>query len=223
MVNASARFGIDPADGRPERALAFGYAPAAARSALEALFALDATLAHLARGTRDPIVAQMRLTWWFEALSRLDDFPPPAQPVLQALARDVLPRGTRGAELAAIIDGWEVLLGEDEVVERHARERGGRLFVIAARVLDAAADPVFAAGEGWALADLASTARDLAIAAAARNLAGPRLDTALRARWSKNGRALGALAHLARMDLAGSVAGSPRRVGRLLFHRLTGR
>ncbi len=223
MVNAAVTFGIDPADGHPERALAFGYAPVPARVGLEALFALDATLAHLARGTRDPVVAQMRLTWWHDALTRLDDAVPPAQPVLRALAESVLPPGVTGAELATIVEGWEALLDEGDVAERHARERGGRLFSIAARVLGTERDPVSPAGEGWALADLAATTPDTALAVQARMLATPRLNEAVGARWSANGRALGALAHLARMDLAGLAPGSARRVGRLLLHRLTGR
>ena len=223
MVNSEARFGIDPADGHPERALAFGYAPAFARARIEALFALDTTLAHLARGTRDPLVAQMRLTWWHDALTRLDDAAPPAQPVLRALVESVLPHGVTGAELATIVEGWEALLDVGDIAERHARERGGRLFSVAARVFGTERDPVSAAGEGWALADLAATTPDAAMAAQARMLATPRLDDAVGARWSANGRALGALAHVARMDLAGLATGSARRVGRLLIHRLTGR
>lgn len=223
MVNAAVTLGIDPAGGHPERRLAFGYAPVAARPGIAALFALDATLAHVTRGTRDPLVAQMRLTWWYEALTRLDGASPPAQPVLRALADGVLTRGITGAELAAIVEGWEALLDEGDVAERHARARGGRLFAVAARVLGARADPVSVAGEGWALADLASTTPDAAVAARARMLAKSRLDMAKGTRWPANGRALGALAHIARMDLAGSAPGSPRRVARLLMHRLTGR
>ena len=43
--------------------LAMTYAPATKRPALEALFALDDTLAGILRTTREPLVGQMRLTW----------------------------------------------------------------------------------------------------------------------------------------------------------------
>lgn len=222
MAHQGSDLGIDPAAGNPERALAFTYARASARPGLLALFALDATLARLARGTRDPLVAQMRLTWWHEALSALDSAPPPAQPVLRALAQTVLPCGVAGARLATIVAGWEALLGDEEVTARHARDRGAALFGAAAIVLGVEGDPVETAGEGWALADLALRSADAALAASARRLAEPRLRQAASARWSRDGRALGALAHGARMDLAGLKAGSPGRVARLLRHRLTG-
>src|SRR5258706_11816229 len=94
----------------PERGVVLGYARPATQPALRALFALDDALAQLLRTTREPMVGQMRLTWWHEALTRLDASPPPAEPVLQCLARDVLPRGVTGCGLAGMIDAWEELL-----------------------------------------------------------------------------------------------------------------
>src|SRR5689334_18098035 len=95
----------------PDRKLALAYVPAAARPAVEALWRLDAALAGiLATGTQ-PLISQMRLAWWREALEALDRAPPPAEPVLQALAAHVLPAVT-GAELAALEEGWLVLLSE---------------------------------------------------------------------------------------------------------------
>ena len=66
----------------PERALALSYAPGAARDGMAALFALDDQLAGVVRTTRDPMVGQLRLTWWHEALAALDTAPPPAQAVV---------------------------------------------------------------------------------------------------------------------------------------------
>ncbi|MEG3178492.1 squalene/phytoene synthase family protein [Sphingomonas sp. RB3P16] len=220
-------------DADPERALALSYAPPARQAALAALFALDDTLAQVLRTTREPLVGQMRLTWWHEALSALDQAPPPAQPVLQALAATVLPRGVRGADLAGMIDGWEALLEAepigDDAMLAHARARGAGLFAVAGVALGGApADPVAAAGEGWALADLARHLRDRAAADRAVALATRALAPIATARWSRAGRALGALALSARMDLAVPLDqpiahGAPRRVARLALHRLTGR
>ncbi|WP_353205710.1 squalene/phytoene synthase family protein [Sphingomonas sp.] len=216
----------------PERALALSYAPAPARAALAALFALDATLAQILRTTREPLVGQMRLTWWHEALSALDTAPPPAQPVLQALAAEVLPQGVTGAILARMIDGWEALLEADPLsrteLMAHAQQRGVVLFEAAGAILGCPIeDRVAAAGAGWALVDLAAHLSDVEIAASAGSLAAVPLGSATARRWSRAGRPLGALAHIARMDLAypscrGVPRGAPKRVARLAWHRLTG-
>ncbi|TPG54522.1 squalene/phytoene synthase family protein [Sphingomonas glacialis] len=217
----------------PERALALSYAPEAARASLAALFALDDTLGQILRTTREPMVGQMRLTWWHSALSALDSAPPPAQPVLQALADNVVRNGVSGARLAAMIDGWEALLEAEAIdttaLQLHAAARGRGLFVAAqALVGGAPRDPVEAAGEGWALADLARNVRDPESARRIATAASGAIAAATAVRWSRAGRALGALAQLARMDLAVPLDtpiahGAPRRVARLALHRVTGR
>jgi phytoene synthase len=216
----------------PERALAFSYAPAGRSAALAALLALDDALAQLLRTTREPALGQMRLAWWREALARLDGAPAPAEPVLKALEREVLGRGISGASLVPIVHGWEVLI-EEETLDRDALlrfgEGRGHVFVAGGAAIGAApSDPLAAAGQGWALADLSRNLHGGGEAAMARKMAADLLDTAAAARWSREGRALGALAHLARLDLRvpeGQVprVGAPHRVGRLLWHRLTGR
>ncbi|MDT8758043.1 squalene/phytoene synthase family protein [Sphingomonas psychrotolerans] len=217
--------------GDPERALALSYAPPHSRDALGALFALDDALAQLLRTTREPALGQMRLAWWREALARLDEEPAPAEPVLQAIAREVLPKGLRGAALVPIVHGWEVLI-EEEMLDHDALERfaegRGQVFVAAGTLVGTTpGDPLVAAGRGWALADLSRHLQGPDEAERARALATPLLDVAAAARWSRKGRALGALAHLARLDLRLPKGeqpriGAPHRVGRLLWHRLTG-
>ncbi|WP_213982191.1 squalene/phytoene synthase family protein [Sphingomonas sp. dw_22] len=216
----------------PERMLIRAYAPMRGRAALAALLALDDALAQLLRSTSQPAVGQLRLAWWREALARLDTQPPPAEPVLQGLAAEVIPLGIPGASLVPVVHGWEVLIEEDaleaDALTRYGEGRG-RLFEAAGRALGAdPRDPLAQAGQGWALADLARNLGTMEESAAARALAAPLLAVAAERRWSRNGRALGALAHRARLDLAlphGAPApiGAPRRVGRLLWHRITGR
>lgn len=171
------------------------------------------------------MIAQMRLTWWFEALERLDREPPPAEPTLRALADDVLPRGVTGVSLAAMIDGWEAIGGDeplgDEALLLFATARGGRLFAAMAAVCGAEDAQVRAAGEGWALVDLAGNLSDADAAARARTLAAAKLAEVTGRRWSRAGRGIGALALLARSELEGG--NGPIRVGRLLWHRMTGR
>jgi phytoene synthase len=226
-VNAS--LNTPPED--PERALILAYAPAAGRPALAALLALDDALAQLLRTTSQPAVGQLRLAWWREALAKLDTAPAPAEPVLQGLAAELLPRGVSGASLVPIVHGWEVLVEEEALnglaLARYAAGRGS-LFVAAGTALGAEGDPLAVGGEGWALADLARHLGDGEEADAARAGARPRLAEALGRRWSSRGRALGALVHRAHMDLdveadAPLPIGAPRRVARLLWHRLSGR
>jgi phytoene synthase len=209
-------------------ALAMSYAPPAARPPLEAMFALDDTLATILRTTREPIVGQMRLTWWYEALIALDHAPAPHQPVLQALEHSVLPAGVTGASLAAMTDGWEVLLDpeiDEAAFARFAVERGARLFSAAGTILGVADHRIGAAGEGWALVDLARGMTDAALAATARALADARFEAAFAGRWPRRARALGALGLLARSETpfpSAESLGPVRRVGRLAWHRLTG-
>ena len=204
-------------------ALAVSYAPKDSRAAIEALFALDGLLAGIVRATTDPLIGQMRLTWWREALERLDGAPPPAEPVLSAIAEHVLPLGVTGAALAAITDGWEALLEEPfggDAVERHAG-RGAALFEAIAVVTGADDRAAVDAGRGWALADLAAHLRDPAGGAEAAARARPYLRAALAQRWSRAGRTIGALALLARQDLDRTAPVT--RLGQLLWYRFTGR
>lgn len=207
-----------------DRRLALAYVAAASRPALEALWRLDATLGAVLAAGRDPMVSRIRLAWWGEALERLEAAPPPAEPVLQGIAAFALP----AAELAAMTDGWEVLLADGPLgaaeLEAYAAARGGALFRHSARLLGDADFPVDAAGRLWALVDLARRSADRGEASAALEAAarieGGRL-------WPKRLRPLGMLAILAARDIArGSgnweAQGAPARMLRMLRHRLTG-
>lgn len=207
----------------PERGLILSYAPVSGRAALAALLMLDDALAAVLRTTREPAIGQIRLAWWREALEKLDTAPPPAEPVLQA----VVASGLTGSALTPIVDGWEVLIEAerlDTAALRRFGEGRGALFLLAGAAMGAAGDPLGEAGQGWALADLARHLGPEDEAAEARAIAGPLLDVAAKARWSRNGRALGAMTHLARRDLAQDSETAPiSRISRLLWHRLTGR
>ncbi len=210
-----------------ERRLVLTYMPTPeAAAALAALFALDNKLAETLRTTSEPMLGQIRMQWWQDALVKLDTAPPPPEPVLQGIARDVLRAGVSGAAVGEIVEGWRVLLESelDDAALRTHGARGRALFALAGQVAGAqTTDPLEQAGEGWALADLSGKLSDPAEAAAARRIAGAALAEACSVRWSRNGRALGAMAHLARSDLAGVAVGSPKRTFRALWHRISGR
>lgn len=212
----------------PERTLALTYVRDADRKAVAALFALDDAMASLLRTTTDPAIAQIRMAWWREELVALGRKAVPAMPVFTALAQDVLPRGVSGAELAKIVEGWEVLI-EAERLDRqaladYAAGRGGRMFALAARLTGAEVDSRI--GEGWALADLAGGIEDATEALVAREMAIERLSVPVR--WPRATRALGAMAAIAEMNMAlpprtPPPIGAPRRVARLAWLRITGR
>ncbi|MFL9841802.1 hypothetical protein ABS767_12570 [Sphingomonas sp. ST-64] len=210
-----------------ERRIVLTYAPTRrAGDGLAALLDLDDRLGETLRTTTEPMLGQIRLQWWHDALCALDSAPPPAEPVLEGVARHVLSEGIAGAMVAEIVDGWQMLLQEqlDEAALHGFAGRGRQLFGLAARLANAdPGDPAGRAGEGWALADVALRLSDPAEAATARRMAEDALAEATKLRWSRNGRALGAMAHLARLDLAGVAPGAPKRTGRALWHRMTGR
>jgi len=212
-----------------DRRLALAYVPAPARPALEALWRLDVTFAAILATARNRMAAQLRLAWWREALERLDREPAPPEPVLRALQAHVLPAGLGGAELAAMEEGWAVLLTEEPLgavaLNAHGHARGSRLFRLSARLLGNRDFPVDRAGALWALVDLARHSTDPAEARAALGAARQATE---RARWPRPLRPLGMLAMLARRDLergadAGERQGGPARMWRMLRHRLTGR
>ncbi len=203
-----------------ERRVILSYAPGDRRDGLAALLALDDKLAAVLRSTREPLIGQMRLTWWREALMSLAATSPPGEPVLTSLANAVLPH-VDVSHLVAMAEGWEELLApdlDDAMLRRFAAKRGAGLFAAAGQLLGVSpGDPLAAAGRGWALADLAAHSSDPRIRVRTRASADDELRLAT-GRWSRRGRALGAMAHLARMPDRTPAA----RVGRMLLHRLTG-
>jgi phytoene synthase len=206
----------------PERELAIRMAPSGRRPGLAALFALDDRLGAILRSTREPLVGQMRLTWWHEALTALGSALPPAEPVLAALADHVLPHGVTGEKLAKQIEGWEGLLDDldEEALRRFAMARGGGVFLTAATLLGASDGAIPRAGEGWALADLSANLSDQNMAKLARELAQERLTGLFSPRWSRAARPMGMLALAAEADL--TERGPVARAAGLARHRLWG-
>jgi phytoene synthase len=85
--------------------LALVYAPALARQQTLALLALDARLATLIRRSSEPMLAQLRLAWWREAIAQDPARWPQGEPVLATLRS----WGPRAGEVTVLVDGWEAL------------------------------------------------------------------------------------------------------------------
>ncbi len=208
----------------PETKLALAYAPDdGRREALAAMLAFDDALAEVVRTTTQPAIGQIRLAWWREQIAKLDTTPPPAMPVLVALAEHVLPRIGGAAALSRVVEGWEVLIEEEtldpQALHRFAAGRGGGLFGAGAAVLGGDVPRAGRLGQGWALADLVRHVAEPAIAAVAETMA----REALTGSPGGVARPLGMLALAARLDLARVPPGGPKRAARLAWFGLTGR
>jgi 15-cis-phytoene synthase len=212
----------------PDLFFALRAAPPAVQPALQALFGLDEALGRVLATGREPMVSRIRLAWWREALERLDREKAPKEPVLEAVATELIPQGISGAELSAMEEGWLAIVGDQpikaEALDLYATRRGGLLFACAARMLGAEGGEAAAAGERWALVDLArhsTEQHDVEAALAAARERSPKR------RWPRALRPLGMLAALASRDLrrgpgAWEEQGSAPRVARMMRHRLTG-
>lgn len=145
---------------------------------------LDLAFADVVATSSDPNLGAIRLAWWRERLEELDQGQgPPAEPRLQAVARDLLPFGVTGGELSELEDAWLPVLHNDSLAEG-LKLRGRILFRVGARLLGADAAQGDAPGEFWSLIDGArfcgndDTAKDLA--AEARSIVRPRAASRLR-------------------------------------------
>lgn len=97
------------------------YAPPAARRAWEGLLLLERKLNDSARPGRDPLMIQLRLSWWRDRFSEPVSAWPSGEPLLALL-------GAWDAErpaLVALVDGWEAkIVGDDGGADlARARER----------------------------------------------------------------------------------------------------
>lgn len=218
----------------PERQMALAYVRGGKQAAIEALWLLDERMGAIVAGAREPMIGQMRLMWWRDALIALDDpaAAVPAEPLLVALAQACASYGLSGARLAQIEEGWAALLDgetpDEGAILAHGRIRGALLFEISAAILGGQAEDVAVAGEAWALADLGHRLRSQHWRGFARQRAARCLSGVALARWPASLRPLGMLAVLARRDAAlppeqQRRQGSPSRIFRALAYGILGR
>ena len=154
--------------------IALAYVPRAVRDAVSALWSLDAALGRVVATTTEPMIGQMRLTWWHERLTALDADEVPEEPLLQSLRKLVSCHDVSGVMLAALVEGWELVLEPlplaEEILSAYANKRGDCLFGLSARVIGNDVSPC--AGAGWSLIDFAMHCSDAATAHRAWALAG---------------------------------------------------
>ena len=136
----------------PPTRLAIAYVPAHLRSALTLLLQMDMRFGDIVRTAREPMIAQIKMAWWREALTEAVDLRPKGEPLLQALAAvgGTIPLSA----LEALVSAWEELLGSDEwnqaVTDTHTQLRAEAIFQTYANWVGSAQD-VRPIGRLWAI------------------------------------------------------------------------
>jgi phytoene synthase len=149
--------------GDPDRWLATRFvADRQRRADVVALYAFDHQLARAKRVASNPLVAEMRLAWWREAVAEIwAGGRVRGHPVAQALAmarrRRDLPRQPLEAMIEARIDVLERASLDLPQALAWSDAAGGSAALLAATILDAAApvEAAIAAGRVWGLVLLA--------------------------------------------------------------------
>jgi len=145
--------------------LALTYVPLRDRGALAAIFAIDRAMGDVVRSTKEPMLGPIRLAWWRERLEELDESGrAPAEPRLQAVERELLPRGISGQALAGLEGGWLRLFDPFPWTTETSEAtwfRGNLLFGLGARVLGRSDERIQSAGGLWALVDAARHCSDM--------------------------------------------------------------
>ena len=143
----------------PDRWLSSRFvADARARADVIALYAYDHELARAPRVASNPLLGEIRLTWWREVLDEVfEGRPVRHHPTAQALAEVVRRHGLPREPLEAMVDArYRELdpapMSENEALD-WARDTGGLASQLAAQVLDPTTDAkmALAGGSAWAL------------------------------------------------------------------------
>lgn len=126
---------------------------------------MDLAFADVVSTSTDPQLGAIRLAWWRERLEELDrGGVAPAEPRLQAVAVELLPRGVTGAEFSTLEDAWAPLLESfpwDDPQADGLKLRGWVLFGIGARLLGGDPEEAKEAGGLWSLVDGARHCTDV--------------------------------------------------------------
>jgi len=152
------------------------FAPAERREALFGLYAFNQEIARVRELVTEPMLGQIRLQWWRDALDQLFDGAPVAHPVAEALAVAVRRHDLSRSPFDRLIDCRLIDLDDAPpptlaALEDYAEGTSSSLNVLVMEVLDVRNDASFRAarhvGIAWALTGLL---RAVPFHAAARRL-----------------------------------------------------
>lgn len=139
----------------PPLRLAIAYVSADLRAAFTVLLRFDERLAEVVGRASEPMIAQMKLAWWHDAIAREPSARPKGEPIFMAL--DKLASPSLDAAFNGLLDAWGRLLAVEvwtaDILKAFACERSAAIFGSYAD-WTRCTDDVAAIGEAWALADL---------------------------------------------------------------------
>lgn len=172
----------------PEAELALAWSSPNLRGPLTTALQLDRRLARIVMRTSEPMLGQMRLAWWRDALGSPVAQRPRGDAVLDAIG---VHWAGREAALVQMVDGWEFLvtaerIGADEAAG-FGTGRGAFFAALASDASPAVRQRCASAGFRWALADAVTGVSDggeravLIAAGVACGVDGGRLPAELRA------------------------------------------
>ncbi len=147
----------------PDRYLTALFAPAKNRSSLFALIAFNYEIARVRESVSQPILGQIRLQWWRDALEQIYAGSPPAHDVARALAAAISDASLDRARLERMIEAREVdlkaapLAGIEELLT-YAEDSAGTLIELMLQALGAsdlaAVEAARSVGTAYALVGL---------------------------------------------------------------------
>lgn len=142
-------------DLKPPARLAIVYAPDRIRSAFSLLLRFDARFAAIVGNANEPLIGQMKLAWWRDALSADMRNRPKGEPYLSSLFALNDPILTSAA--ISLVDAWEYLVVEENwlepTIDKFGSARGAAVFGSYTRMVALTEFPESLARQ-WAIDDL---------------------------------------------------------------------
>jgi phytoene synthase len=138
--------------------LAIAYARKDLRAPFALLLTFDQRLANIVGRASEPMIAQMKLAWWHEAIMREPTSRPQGEPTFQILNELNMPHVE--AAMVRLLDAWGRVLATDdwdaEILSAFAKDRSAGIFGAYADLAGYTDDvsDVSDVGQSWALADL---------------------------------------------------------------------
>jgi NADH dehydrogenase [ubiquinone] 1 alpha subcomplex assembly factor 6 len=124
----------------PDRFLMSLFAPADRRESLWAVLAFNLEVAKTRERVREPVLGQIRLQWWRDAVSEIFAGMPREHAVVTALAKAAATRGLSRVAMQKLIDARETDLSLEPpadlaALEDYAEQSAGPLLALMAQVL----------------------------------------------------------------------------------------
>ena len=202
----------------PGKLLALTYAKGELQDVLTLLLALDMRLGQIISKGTEPLIGQMRIAWWRDALRRPTGEWPKGEPLFQDLA---LLKCELAPDMVHLADAWGGLLAQEEwtagTLAAFAEDRSRGIFGCFAKISmqdDDARNKLLVMGQRWALIDLIPYCKTSEQLEVLKSCIPPRPESY---RGARIARPLSMLALTAEQQGGGMKPGI-----RMLWHGLTG-